>query len=413
MQIEKSKKYPWLLVGCYSALGICLPAAVTQFSMLVGTMAKELQVTEQVILGADSLRAVCLVTAMFLSGAVYKKLGLKKTIMLGLFCQIAPQFLVPLAISLDNIYLFYIFKGMQGLNAVAFPLYIATITSWIDDRYKGMATAIFNGSFTAGAGIGAWIAGKVIPRLGWKISFYVVGGMCLFFAIPALLITKEKTIDADEKILSPKGNKKYSEILRHPIMWLLVITLLATTWISQAVTVDMSIYATYLGHDYARVGQLMLIISIVTVIASILAGGISDYVSSKSTDKLKSRLMILILGYVLAMCASLVLPSVGDKGFEWTACIASAMMTGVAWAQGVFWAIPSQLYNERDNIIATSICSGASNIVNPIAPIVVGIIFGTRGLWGISWLTCAIVAAISIGSAIVLPRIRKKYSERD
>lgn len=411
MNLSKRPEYPWILVICYSCLGVCMPAAVTQFSMLVSTMAKEMAVGEQTILLADSLRAVCLVTAMFLSGVVYKKLGLRKTIMLGLCFQIAPQFLIPFAVHSQNLVFFYLFKGMQGLNAVAFPLYLATISSWVNERYRGLATAIFNGSFTAGAGVGAWVSGLIIPKLGWQISFYFVGGICLLFAIPVLLITREKEFQNPKKIRSNQGkkdSKQYWDIISRKVTWMLVLALLGNTWITQAVTVDMSVYSSFLKFSYAQTGNLMLLISIVTVVASILAGAVSDYIASKAKDKLKSRVVVLSFGYVVAAIAAVFLPVFGGMGFSYTAVAASAMMVGTAWAQGVYWAIPSELYDQEDHVIVTSICSGASNIVNPIAPMVVGVILGTRGLWNIGWLTCTVMAVFSLIAVLLIPRFRTR-----
>lgn len=409
MNLTKRPEYPWIIVITYSLLGICMPAAVTQFSMLVSTMAAEMMVEEQTVLLADSLRAVCLVTAMFLSGVVYKRFGLRKTMMLGLFFQIAPQFLIPLSIRNQNLAFFYLSKGMQGLNAVAFPLYLATITAWSSSRYRGLATAIFNGSFTAGAGAGAWVSSKIIPAFGWQVSFYFVGGICLIMAIPVLLITREKELAGNQNIHIAKEDKRdsrqYGRILKDRKIWLLVASLLANTWIAQAVTVDMSVYSSFLNYSYAQTGNLMLLISIVTVISSILAGGVSDYFASKADDILKSRIRVLSGGYVVAAAAAAVLPVVAGRGFVFTAAASSLMMVGISWAQGVYWSIPGELYNVRDHVVVTSICSGASNIVNPIAPMVVGVILGTRGMWHIGWLTCSVMALLSLTAVLFLPRI--------
>lgn len=411
MELTKRPEYPWIIVITYSLLGVCMPAAVTQFTMLVETMAKEMMVDEQTILLADSLRAVCLVTAMFLSGVIHKKFGMRKTMMLGLFFQIAPQFLIPLAVHNRNLVFFYLAKGMQGLNAVAFPLYLANISAWSSSRQRGLATAVFNGSFTAGAGVGAWVSSMIIPRLGWQMSFYFVGFCCLFFAVPVILITREKeTADVYEgrPAQKKKDSGQYFRILKSRTTWLLILALLANTWIAQAVTVDMSVYSSYLSFSYAQTGNLMLLISIVTVIASVLAGGISDYFASKAKDILKSRVDFVAAGYVVAAIAAAVLPAVAGAGFFFTAAAASLMMVGISWAQGVYWAIPGELYEAGDNVVVTAICSGAANIVNPVAPMVVGVILGTRGFWHIGWLTCSAMALLSLAAVLLIPKGKKQ-----
>ena len=150
----------------------------------------------------------------------------------------------------------------------------------------------------------------------------------------------------------------------------------------------------------------MLIISIVTVIASIIGGAVSDFFAARSTNKVLSRAKVLSYGYAIAAAACVLLPIVAKKGFIFTILAASLMMLGTSWAQGVYWAIPSALYKAEDNVIVTSICSGASNLVNPIAPMVVGVILGTRGLWQIGWITCAIMAVFSMIATLAIPKIK-------
>ena len=114
MKLTQQKFYPWLLVVCYSLLGIFCPAAVTQFSMVVGELAEALGVETQTVLLADTCRAVCLVIAMFLSSWAYLRLGLRGTIGLGLLFQALPQFLIPLAVDLGSLPVFFACKAAQG-----------------------------------------------------------------------------------------------------------------------------------------------------------------------------------------------------------------------------------------------------------------------------------------------------------
>ena len=409
MNITKYKSYPWLLVACYSLLGIFFPAAVTQFSMVVNNLSEALAVDHQVILLADTTRAVCLVTAMFLSSYVYKRFGLKKTMALGLMFQILPQFLIPMAVNGKYIPLLFLFKGMQGLNAMAFPLYISTITLWMDKRYTALATALFNGSFVAGSGVGAWISGRIVPVLGWEASFYAVGGICLFFAIPAWLLTKDKiTADPQERELKAASKNVYGNVIRQPVTWLLILALIANTWVCQSVAVDMSVYANIIGYSYGQTGNLMLAVSFVTVISSIMAGGVSDWFAMKAKNKVKSRSVVMAAGYALSAVAAVLLPNASVLGFLPLALTSCAMMFGVSWAAGVFWALPIEVYTESDNIPGTAFCSGAANVPNPIAPMVVGVLLGSNGYWAAGWLTCALVSVLSLFASLILVKHKNK-----
>ena len=416
--------YPWLLVILFSLMGLSFPAAVTQFSMVAAELAEVMAVPKQTVLLADTMRAICLVIGMFASDFVYRSLGLRKTICLGVFFQVASQFLVPLTVSAGNLPLFFVFKAMQGLNAVAFPLYLAAITQWIDSRSAGLATAVFNGSFTAGAGVGAFVVGRIVPAFGWKASFFLVGTICLIFAAPVLLIVRENPaftaarLEAkDARRNARKASSGYGRVLAQLITWMLVITLVANTWVTQAVTVDLSVYAEELGYSYGQTGSLMLCISIITVISSILGGAVSDFFAARSENRVRSRALVLMLGYVLSAVTAAVLPGVAGRSIGLLSVIACAMMFGASWSAGVFWALPAEIYPSRELVSATAFCSGASNIPNPIAPAVVGVLLGTRGYWGAGWMTCCAVSILSVLAALYIafrrPRAAENYSRTD
>lgn len=408
MKITDRKSYPWILVVCYSLLGLFFPAAVTQYSMVVGDVAEALHVPQQTVLLTDNVRAVCLVCAMFLANFMYRKLGLRKTMALGLFFQIFPQFVTPLAVRLGCLPALFILKGMQGLNSMAFPLYISTISLWISERYAGLATAIFNGSFAAGSGIGSWIAGKIVPSFGWEASFYVVGGMCLILAIPVLLITRDKPHTPVAR--TEKADKKgtYAAIVQQPITWILIAALIANTWVTQAITVDMSVYASNMHYPSEEIGNLMLAISFMTVISSILAGGVSDWAASRSKNTVKARSLIMASGYALSAIGAAILPFSAGTGYVPMLLSSCAMMFGASWACGVFWALPVEVYSAEDHVSGTAFCSGASNIPNPIATMVVGVLLGANGHWTAGWMTCAVVSLFSMAASILLSRSQKK-----
>jgi predicted MFS family arabinose efflux permease len=411
----KEKWSPWMMVGSYSLLGICFPAAVTQFSLLVPDMAAILHIDIRTVLLADSLRAVCLVIAIFLSGYVYRRLGSWKTICLGLLMQILPQFLIPLALRLQIVPLFFLFKAVQGFNAVAFPVYLSNIAVRVSPNKAGLATSIFNGSFMAGAGIGAWLSGRLLFLLGWQNTFYFLGFLCLILAVPALYFTlyfeglsgtgkiRMDKIDKNERTIQ---NDVYGGIIGNPLIWLLILALSANTWVMQTITVDMPVYL-HLGEiAKTQSGSLMLAIGLVTVIASIGAGAVSDFFAGHSVNPVRGRSMIMAGGYMLGTAAILIFAFLGYGNFGLLALFACFMTAGVSWAAGVFWALPSLLFNKHKNLAATAFCSGASNIVNPLAPFVSGVVLGSAGHWKTAWLICAAISLVSFATTLIISQKR-------
>lgn len=393
------KYYPALLVGLYSLLGMTIPAAVSQFTMSVSEIASVMQIAEKTVLSAETTRATCLVFSMFLSNIFYQKIGLRKTIGLGVLFQVIPQFFLPAAIKAGSVPLLFLLKGLQGCNAIAFPLYISAILMWVDDAHTGFSTAFFNGSFVAGNGIGGWLAARAIPALGWEPAFYIIGTLCLLCAIPAVLLTAEnKTKIKQAAPKTPANKESYWQVAKMLVTWVVILASLSSSWVSQAVAVDLPLYTSYLQYNYAQSGNLMILVSLVTVLASVLAGLTSDKIAAASKNKLRTRCLVLSFGCLLSGAAGLMLPLLASKTFFLYCITVAAMVAGASWASGALWPIMNYVYTKDDVVAGTAFCSSAATVSNPVAPYVTGVIFGAIGLWKIAWWIAAAVSIISFGS---------------
>lgn len=407
MKLTSKKYYPVLLIVLYSLLGMTIPAAVSQFTMSATEIANTMKVSEQTILSAETVRASCLVVSMFLSNVIYRRLGLKRTIALGISFQIIPQFILPTAINAGSVPLLFLLKGMQGCNSIAFPLYISAILMWVDDAYAGFSTAFFNGSFIAGNGLGGWLTARLIPGFGWQPSFYIIGVFCIIFALPAIIVTEEneeRKKRINNKSKSEKGS--YVKIAKMAATWAVILASLSSSWTSQAVMVDLPLYSSYLKYNYSQSGNLMFLISIITVVTSIIAGLVSDKLYVISKKKFRSRCLVLSFGYIIAAFASVILPMAADKGFIIYSAFAGLIVAGSSWASGALWPVINYVYPPEDAVAGTSFCSSASTISNPIAPFVTGVVLGSVGKWQTAWWIAAIISVISFISCMVL---FKKY----
>lgn len=400
------------MVLVFSLLGMTLPGAVTQFSMTVNNLANKLSVSSQLILFGDTIRATFLVISMFASSYAYNIFGLRKTILIGVLCHVIPQFLIPIA---PSFWIYIVLKGVSGCNAIAFPLYISTIVKWVKNEQKGFSTAFFNGSFIAGSGVGGWVAGYIMPTKGWAMSYYAMGFLTLIFGIITLIITRDKNVNVNKQIINTKKSCRRSinsEIIRMPATWLMIIGLIASNWVNQAIVVDLPIFSNALGYDVGETGTMMMIISIVTVISSILGGVISDNFAKHAKNKLTSRCTILSLGYFIAIASSFFMPSMAKNNIIILTILSSLMMFGVSWAAGVFWSIPSEVYPKYLIVEGTAFCSGATTTPNPVAPFFVGIVMGGRGLWSLGWLSCGVISIISVIAILLTPKTQKLIEQR-
>ena len=167
-----SQKRAWYIVLISSLMGCSISSAFPQFSMTVTNVAQTTGLAESFLLTSDTVKSAAIVAAMLCSGFMYKKLGARITFIIALICTVLPQFLLPF-VSSPAIFMFL--KIMQGFASVIFPVFLLIIMDVISERQSGLATAIFNGIFYSGGGVGGTIAGFFIAKSGWISSYFALG----------------------------------------------------------------------------------------------------------------------------------------------------------------------------------------------------------------------------------------------
>ena len=67
----------------------------------------------------------------------------------------------------------------------------------ISERQAGLATAVFNGIFYSGGGIGGTLAGFFIAKSGWLSSYFALGIIELVIGVIWLFTVKDTTKSRD------------------------------------------------------------------------------------------------------------------------------------------------------------------------------------------------------------------------
>jgi predicted MFS family arabinose efflux permease len=187
MSLRNSQKRAWYIVFLSALIGCSLSATFPQFSMTVLEISKKTGLGEAFLLSGDTIKSATIVLAMLCSGFFYKKIGGWKTVLIGLLCIIVPQFLLPYT---PSAFVFILFKALQGFSSIMFPVFLLTIMEAIKEEQSGIATAVFNGIFYSGGGIGGTIAGILTSRFGWLSSYFVIGTVELILGIIWLISIK-------------------------------------------------------------------------------------------------------------------------------------------------------------------------------------------------------------------------------
>lgn len=401
----RNKIYSWYVVFINALIGCILSASFPQSSMTIVYLAEKMQVPQEVLLIGDTIKTIGIILAMLVSGFCYKKLGAKRSFILSMATLIPSLVLTPFV---PNISLFYLLKFIQGLSSLIFPIFLLIIMGWMDEKNRGLSTALFNGIFYGGAGIGGTFSGFVISRFGWIESYWALGILQLFVAIIWLVTVQEKPSDINSEE-GKSGNVSFGKMLLTPVVWLLIIAFISTTWSVQAISIDMPLFGSYLGYGEMETGKILSAITIGIISACVISGKVSDLLAAKMVNKGVARVMVYAVGCIIIIISIVMLVLLDLTNFMTFYFAVLVFSFGSSWGLGTFYSILPELFDGDSLPMATGFIGGCGDIGMTLAPVVVGILFGIRGYWKIGWVVCAVVALFSaLACVLIINKIGKQ-----
>ena len=398
-----SQKKAWYIVLISSLMGCSISSAFPQFSMTVSSVAAKTGLSESFLLTTDTLKSASIVVAMLCSGFFYKKFGARITFIIALICTALPQFVIPYT-SVPAMLIFW--KLVQGFSSVIFPVFLLIIMDVISERQAGLATAVFNGIFYSGGGVGGTLAGFFIAKSGWLSSYFALGIIELVIGIIWLFTvkdtTKDKASDAVEAYNLNEEKVSSLSLLKMPVVWLLILAFISTTFVIQAITVDLPLFSEWLGYNELESGKINTAVTIGLLAACLVSGQISDMVARRMSNKGRARILVMAVGPILIIIASLMLILLDLTNFGLFYATAFIFSFGGSWGLGTFYSILPEIFDEERLPIITGLAGGAGDMGMPLAPLLVGVVFGARGMWHLGWSVCIVISLLSILACFLL-----------
>ena len=409
MENKISQKKAWYIVLISSLMGCSISSAFPQFSMTISTLADKTGLSESFLLTSDTVKSAAIVLSMLCSGFMYKKFGARINFIIALICTTLPQFLLPFTSS--PVFLILL-KIMQGFSSVIFPVFLIIIMDAISEKQAGLATAIFNGVFYSGGGIGGTLAGLFIARWGWESSYFSIGIIELVIGIVWLLTVKDTSGAAKEDIpadaVSNHGEKSSSlMLLKMPVVWLLIIGFISTTFVIQAITVDMPLFSEWLGYNETETARVTTAVTFGLLASCLISGKFSDMVAARMRNKSRARIIVMAVGPLIIILSSLMLITLDLSSLGLFSVTAFLFSFGGSWGLGTFYSILPEIFDDDTLPIVTGLSGGAGDMGMPAAPLLVGVIFGARGMWHMGWAVCIVIAILSLLACFVLLKTRK------
>jgi len=227
-----------------------------------------------------------------------------------------------------------------GSGAALTPM-MGLLSAWFLMRDRGLAAGIA----ASGGSIAFIVAGVFVPILtaanwedGWRHSWQLFGGIVLVVAVVSLLFVREEpqeNLEADSGIRRSEGARATRsawpvEAFKSPAVWLIALIAFTSGWAQNLFTTFFGLYLTQEnGISLAAVGQLVILIGVLSIGSGVLWGWMSDklgrgqaFAYSFVVQGASFVLLALIPGFVSFLIAS-ILMGVTLRA-TYTICAASA-----------------------------------------------------------------------------------------
>ncbi|HEY0294599.1 MAG TPA: MFS transporter [Bordetella sp.] len=274
-------------------------------------------------------------------GMLADKYGSRVVSSAGLLIWSAGALATGAVVGLPSILLARLLLGSG--EASTYPTSNRIMREWVPPRTRGLATSLFNIGSTAGPALGIASTSFLIAQTSWRMSFYVLGGFTLIWAILWTVFYRSPESakwlkDAERKyildareVAGVKVVKKMSlrTLLEQRSMWGLVIT-------HGCLTYSIYLFLTWLpsylmdvrGLTIMSAGLVGTLPYIISSAGTILIGSLSDrYMSNKDVSR-GGRKWLVILMLALSSCIFFV--PVVESTFLLVAIISASILFATA-----------------------------------------------------------------------------------
>ncbi|MDR3538613.1 MAG: MFS transporter [Acetobacteraceae bacterium] len=309
---------------------------------------------------------------------------------------------------------------MGAGEATTMPAGNRVIREWIPAGERGMLNSIFSGGSYAGPAVCALVAGPIIAAFGWRVLFFVTGGVGIVWLICwQIWFAKPEEAswlgDAErQKIIAERGARKVDFDHTGEKPGLLKLLGSGPTLWGVALTQGCNVYSQYLfltwlpsylqssrGLTIITTGIYVAIPYVIAVGLCLLTGRASDRLLRGDVGGGRRRYMIAC-GLMLA-AVIMVAPLVSSV---WLILgLITLSLTGLASASSLNFALLNDLLPKpRDVGIATAFMVLGGNSFGLIAPIVTGYVIAITGSYNMAFVIAGGLLVIGAVSTLTLTR---------
>lgn len=286
--------YSWivLIVGVFVVFG-SLGLARFGYSMILPEMKEGLGIGST---GAGILAASGLLGYLALSiigGVIASRIGARRVIFIGLLATGTGMILTGLSNGLLMAVACQLLAGM-GSGSSNVPV-MGLLASWFAPKKLGLASGIA----VTGSSLGLIFVGTIVPVIldandedGWRISWFVFGGITVAIAVIAMLLLRNRPSDKGINPLGVDGEYivpaqkaaglHWGQVYRSVAVWHLGLVYIA---FGMSYIIFMTFFKEHLtaegGYSDESAGNLFMVMGCVSLLCGVVWGTVSDRIGRK------------------------------------------------------------------------------------------------------------------------------------
>jgi OFA family oxalate/formate antiporter-like MFS transporter len=371
------------------------------FGVFLSPLTQEFGWSRAGISGAFTLCMIVLGSISLAAGRLTDRLGPRQlTLACGIF--LGGGFLF--CSRLDNLWQLYFFFGVFtgiGMSGTWAPM-MSTVARWFI-RYRSLMSGILAAGPTTGIVFMPLLMTWLIDRVGWRISFALLGGFTFLGLTAAALFLKRdpgqigaSPLGMDEKAgtwadLQNRG-LSLSEAFRTRSFWILNLISLCDALLVNVMIVHIVPHVITLGIDPLRAATVLSLAAGVSIPARIAMGHLADRMGNRRG---------LAICLAMSVIAFALLPFARGMMSLWV----FAVLYGIGlWTTGaVMSPFIADLFGLKahGSIFSCTVFSGSFG--GGLGPFAVGALFDLTGTYQAGFLVCLAASIISFVSLYFVP----------
>jgi MFS family permease len=278
-------------------------------------------------------------------------------------------------------------------ESVAYPAYSKIIASEFPPTKMGLPNAILNSGAKVGAALGILAGGLLIAAYGWRMMFFVLGGVGIVFLVLWFIYAPEPKRKSPEQIGGSDTGPSFWTILRTRDAW---GTFIGQSGYTYAYFFGLTWLPTYLAQQrhitLADMGLVGALPFWGAAIFAIIAASVADSLISKGHSATKIRKTFVATGFLLSVAAY---PSATVENLMVSLILLNIAYAGLGIVVSNHWAITQTLAGP----LAAGRWAGVQNCIGAvmgiIAPIASGYIVQLTGNYSLAFLIMAVLAVVA------------------